>query len=78
MQRFFCRLLASMLLAAELIIMTWILTMSAHVIQIKEDKTGKIIDDGLAHAVGGMELPHTKRRTCRILRRLIRTKQIRT
>lgn len=59
MQRFFCRLLASMLLAAELIIMTWILTMSAHVIQIKEDKTGKIIDDGLAHAVGGMELPHT-------------------
>lgn len=59
MRRFFCRLLVFLLMLAELMALTLILTMSTHLIQIKEDKTGKIIDDGLAHAVGCMPVPHT-------------------
>lgn len=59
MRRFFCRLPVFLLMLAELIALTLILTMSAHLIQIKEDITGKIIDDGLEHAIGCMPIPHT-------------------
>ena len=59
MRRFFCRLPVWILVLAELVTLIWILTMSTHVIQIKDDETGKIIDDGLPHAVGVMTLPHT-------------------
>ncbi len=59
MRRFFCRLPVWILVLAELMALTWILTMSAHVIHIKDDITGKIVDDGQEHAVGYMPLPHT-------------------
>ena len=59
MRRFFCRLPVRLLALIELLACMWMLTMSAHVIQIKEDVSGKIIDDGFAHVLGGLSLPHT-------------------
>lgn len=59
MRRFFCRLPVFILMLAELMALMLVLTMSVHMIWILDDKTGKIIDDGQAHAVGYMSLPHT-------------------
>ncbi len=59
MRRFFCRLPVYALLLAELIALVPILTMSMHLLHIKDDETGKIVDDGQVHEVGLMPLPHT-------------------
>ena len=59
MRRFFCRLPVYLLFLAELLVLLPLFTTSAHVMIIKEDKTGKIIDDGMTHELGGMPLPHT-------------------
>lgn len=63
MRRFFSRLPVYLLFLAELIVILPILTLSVHMIQIKEDETGRIIDDGMTHQLGVMPLPHSVEQT---------------
>ena len=59
MRRFFGRLPVNLLFLAELIVILPILTLSAHVIQINEDVSDRVPEDGTVHQLGAASLPHT-------------------